>query len=301
MFDSPVLKKLPSRSVILETDLCGDVDDVGAIAILCADLKKYGNRLLGISVNVNGPKEAASTDSILSFCGMQSVPFCVWDGELLPEGNNGTYLDYLSSRLPKERYDSLKSTDPVTFYRSVLSGAEDSSVTLISIGFFCNMYKAFSAMPDLFAKKIDTAIAMAGAFDKPGYKEYNIVRMPVYARKFIEEYPGRIVFLASEIGDRVLTDLNSRSASENNTVVEAYRIYTKGSLKRPSWDLLTVDFAFEGENEFYRLSEPGTVTVDNDSICSFTPSPDGKHARVLLNRSIDETGRYITDKLLECI
>ncbi len=163
------------------------------------------------------------------------------------------------------------------------------------------MYKAFSAMPDLFAKKIDTAIVMAGAFDKPGYKEYNIVRMPVYARKFIEEYPGRIVFLASEIGDRVLTDLNSRSASENNIVVEAYRIYTKGSLKRPSWDLLTVDFAFEGENEFYRLSEPGTVTVDNDSICSFTPSPDGKHARVLLNRSIDETGRYITDKLLECI
>ena len=45
----PISEKLDS-GIILETDFCGDVDDVGALALLCSRESTHHVPILGISI-----------------------------------------------------------------------------------------------------------------------------------------------------------------------------------------------------------------------------------------------------------
>ncbi len=292
------LKDVPYTKVIFETDLCKDVDDVGALALLCDAVHRYPIDLAGISVNVNGPGEAAAADMLLERFGFPQLPVCVWNGEFLNGGNDSSYVDYLSSILPEERRATLRPQEPIEFYRNLLSSAEDGGVVVISVGFFCNLNAAYQAMPELFARKVRTVVAMAGSFgEKPGYKEYNIRKMPGHAHRFLTDYPGEILCLPSEAGEKVLTDLRAWPADCKDPVYESYRIYTKEKLTRPSWDLLTVEFAIHGENDYYGLSPYGRVTVAPDSETVFEEGGNGNHAVVRLKRSFEETGEHISKEL----
>ncbi|MBQ8813719.1 MAG: nucleoside hydrolase [Lachnospiraceae bacterium] len=294
------LNKRLDTKVILETDLCLDVDDVGAIAILCDYVKTLGIKLCGISINVNGPYEAGAADALLSWFDLPPVPICVWDGEIPPCGNESRYLKYLFDSKDENRYASLNVMEPVEFYRQILSDADDQSVEIISIGFFCNLDKAFRHMPDLFARKVRSVVAMAGSFrERVDYPEFNIREMPNEARQFINAYPGELYFIGFETGDRVITDLSDWNPDTANLIYESYRLFTNGSLCRPSWDPVAVDFAVNGTNERYGLSESGKVTVLESSVCDFQPKKSGKHYYVLFHQTHEEIGAFISGQLKE--
>lgn len=292
------LKDTPSTRVIFETDLCCDVDDVGALVLLCDAVKRFGINLAGISVNVNGKNSAAACSALLRRMDMPSLPICVWDGETPSSGNKSSYVDYLAGCLEPDRKEKLIVYSPVDFYREILTDSENGGVVIISVGFFCCMDTALCRLPELFCRKVRSVVAMAGTFrEKPGYKEFNIRCMPEYAHHFVSEYPGEMIFIASETGDRVITDLNGCAGCDSDLIFESYRIYTGGKLTRPSWDLVTVDFAVNGVNERYSLSERGTATVTADSESFFTVHDGGRHAYVNFELTHEEIGVIITDML----
>lgn len=292
------LNKCLDTRVILETDLCMDVDDVGAIALLCDYVNMLGVKLCGISINVNGPYEAGAADALLSWFELPPVPICVWDGEIPPCGNESRYLKYLFDSKDENHSASLNVMEPVEFYRQILSEADDQSVEIISIGFFCNLDKAFRHMPNLFARKVRSVVAMAGSFrEKVDYREFNIKQMPLEARRFVDTYPGELYFIGFETGDRVITDLSDWNPDTANLVYESYRLFSKGTLRRPSWDLVAVDFAVNGINERYKLSEGGKVTVLESSVCDFQPMENGKHYYVLFRQTHEEIGAFLSRQL----
>ena len=292
------LKESLDTRVILETDLCMDVDDVGAIALMCDYVNTLGVKLCGISINVNGPYEAGAADALLSWFDLPQIPICVWDGSIPPCGNNSKYLKYLFDSKGEDRYASIQVMNPVDFYRQILSDADDQGMEIISIGFFCNLDAAFRQMPDLFTRKVRSVVAMAGSFrEKVDYREFNIKQMPLEARRFIDTYPGELYFIGFETGDRVITDLSDWNPDANNLVYESYRLFTKGSLCRPSWDLVAVDFAVNGINERYTLSESGKVTVLESAMCDFQLKENGKHYYVLFSQTHEEIGTFLSKQL----
>ena len=276
-------------TVILETDFCGDVDDVAALALLCAESRRHAGafRIGGVSCNVASPFTAPAVKAVLAAFGLQDVPVGVTDDPPPPSGNESSYLAALAA--------SRRGADPTTacsareLYRRVFAEAADGSVDVISIGFFNTLDEVLADSPALFRRKVRAVWAMAGGFARcAGYAETNVRERPEASRRFLDAWDGPIVFVGFESGEKVITDLSGLPPEcVAHPLVEAFRRYCGPSMKRPSWDPVTVDFAVHGENECYELGEPVHVRVAPDLSTPFTPDPAG-NARVLRLRAPEE-------------
>ena len=290
------LKYTKEATVIFDTDMCGDVDDVGALYLLLNASKKYGFSIGGIAVNVNSVNEYPAIMALLEEQEMTHIPVGVYDGENPESGNYAPYVEFLARQYDGE----IREITAAEIYKTVLSNAEDSSVVVVSVGFFNNINRARNANVELFDKKVRTVVAMAGRFDDVGgFPEFNIREFADDSKEFIENFNGEIIFGGFEIGYKVMTDL--RDVVGDSLLIEAYRIYTDGKMMRESWDPLTVDFAVNGENEFYSLSDRGKVDVLEDRSTQFTPCDNGNCKYIILNKSFIETGEYISDAIKETI
>lgn len=72
--------------------------------------------------------------------------------------------------------DALKTPNPVDLYRQILNVAQDSSITIVSIGFFDNLAGLLDSKPDVYsnltgkeliAAKVKDLVIMGG--DYPRY------------------------------------------------------------------------------------------------------------------------------------
>ena len=286
------LRDAADVTVIFDTDMCTDVDDVGALYLFLAAAKKYGFRTGGIAVNVNGEGEYAAIKAILGETKSEEIPVGVYDGENSESGNRSPYVDFLAGQYVGKR-ECITASE---LYENVLNTAEDGKVVIVSVGFFNNLNRARKRNPTLFDKKVSAVVAMAGRFDvTDGFAEFNIRQFPVDAREFIEQFEGEIIFGGFEIGYRVITDLNDFATK--SLLTETYNIFTAGRMRRESWDPLTVDFAINGESEIYSLSERGKVTLLDDLSTCFTICKGGNCRYIILNRPYDESGRHISDEV----
>ena len=276
-------------TVILETDFCGDVDDVAALALLCGEAKRHPGsfRIGGVSCNVASRFTAPAVKAVLAAFGLQDVPVGVTDDPPPPSGNESSYLAALTA--------SWRGADPATacnareLYRRVFAEAADGSVDVISIGFFNTLDEVLADSPALFRRKVRAVWAMAGGFARcAGYAETNVRERPEASRRFLDAWDGPIVFVGFENGEKVITDLSGLPPEcAAHPLAEAFRRYCGPSMKRPSWDPVTVDFAVHGENDCYELGEPGRVRVAPDLSTHFASDPAG-NARVLRLRAPED-------------
>ena len=276
-------------TVILETDFCGDVDDVAALALLCGEAKRHPGsfRIGGVSCNVASRFTAPAVKAVLAAFGLQDVPVGVTDDPPPPSGNESSYLAALTA--------SWRGADPATacnareLYRRVFAEAADGSVDVISIGFFNTLDEVLADSPALFRRKVRAVWAMAGGFARcAGYAETNVRERPEASRRFLDAWDGPIVFVGFENGEKVITDLSGLPPEcAAHPLAEAFRRYCGPSMKRPSWDPVTVDFAVHGENDCYELGEPGRVRVAPDLSTPFASDPAG-NARVLRLRAPED-------------
>ena len=276
------------ETVILETDFCTDVDDVAALSLLCGEEKRHPGafRLGGVSCNVRNPFMAAAVKVVLSAWGREDVPVAVTRDPTPRSGNHSDYLGGLSARW---RGPAPEPPAPLDLWRRVLADAPDGSVSVISIGFFNNLAAALEDDPALFRRKVRAVWAMAGGFGrKAGYVEYNVEGYCTDTRRFLAAWDGPIVFVGSECGESIMTDLKGLPPEfDGHPLVEAFRHHRGPEMARSSWDPITVDLAVHGENDCYELGEPGRVRVAPDGATPFEPDPDG-NARVLRFRAPDD-------------
>jgi inosine-uridine nucleoside N-ribohydrolase len=106
---------------------------------------------------------------------------------------------------------------------------------------------------------------MAGKF--PDGKEFNIEE-DVEAVKFVfENFKKTTVFSGFEVGEKIMTGYSEKPENaENNPIYDCYRLYSGNEnppYLRESWDLTAVQYAFEGNGNFYETSKPVTVEISD--------------------------------------
>lgn len=293
MFE-PISEK-HDAGIILETDFCSDVDDVGALTLLCSREAAHNVPICGISLNVNRSFIVPAVDALLSFLNHKQLPITVCQEE---EIRWSPYLEYLANTLTAQRSASLKVEKVVDFYRNILRNSPDHSISIISIGFFCNLSMALQAMPELFERKVRCIWVMAGCFEESStYPEYNIREKLNSALQFLQNCRCPLILVPYEAGCNTMTDLRGAEERIENPIAMAYKIYTEGSMLRPSWDPITVDFAFSGENEYYALSSEGQLVINDQGFTFFHPKTGGNVRYLKYKRSDEEIGHYITTEL----
>lgn len=269
--------------VIFETDMGNDVDDALALDMLFKYMEQGKIDLIGISSNKRNEGSIEYIDAMTTWYGYPEIPLGkVVNGADCDDANNYAYhamqvTDSLGNPAFKQSHDTDGFIMPsVEMYRKVLSQQPDTSVTVISVGFSTNLAQLLASQPDkysdlngkeLVAKKVKTLVTMAGGIDNPDRAEYNIVRDIPAAQAVFAEWPTTVVTSPWELGNYICypaTSIeNDFKWADYHPVVEGYKAYLPMPYDRPTWDLTSVLYAVEGADNYFTISGPGDITVND--------------------------------------
>lgn len=291
-------------NIIFDTDIGNDIDDTEALCLLNRYIDLGKINLLGICLNKEGENTAKFIDIVNTFYGhADMIPV----GRARDNGGDGTdqETNYAGQtvRLTAEDGSPLFKTTGIGYenlpdshllYRKLLAEAEDNSVVVVSVGFLTNLARLLDTPGDEFSpltgkeligKKVKMLSIMAGRFidDEP---EYNVrINIPA-AKKLFTEWPGEIVCSPWEIGEIVRYPAgsieNDFEWAGAHPLKESYIRY--GEMPYDNWmfDPTAVLFAVEGDS-MCTLTEPGTITVSDEGVTTFTADPAGKHRYFTVN------------------
>ena len=270
MFES---LKMKNRSIILDTDIGPDCDDVGALAIMFSYAKENNVKVLGVCNCTSNEYGTATVDAIREYCkypefrlGMYSKPGFYADAQ--------NYNKYIAENYStKYKNNALEYLPEVEFYRTLLASAEDDGVILVTVGMF-NTFAAFlKSEPDeisplsgieLARKKLHSVVSMAAIL--PAGREFNVI-CDYEASKFcFDNCPVPMYLSDFHVGKTVRTGWGTKEEHglSGTPIIDSYRLYNSEE-RRSSFDLTAVQFAFEGEGELYSLTPCGRLEFFNEA------------------------------------
>jgi len=279
------------RTLILDTDIGPDCDDVGAIAILAEYHRMHGFDVAGVVNCTSNPYGNGAIRALGRFLGLDLTvaqnehPGLLEDAQVYNRPVSEKYL------APAERSAALPALE---FYRDALEKAADDSVVLVTIGQFTTVSALLEKYPDLVAKKVYAMVSMACAF--PSGREFNIFGDTPAAQNVFANFPRPIICSGFDVGLTVMTGYaEAPENAERNPVYDSYRLYLheqlrdEGTLWRPSFDLTAVQYAVEGDGDFYALSEPLAIEIAEDGSNASRPwDGSGAVCYSILRKTPDE-------------
>lgn len=276
------------RKIIYETDMCLDVDDVGALAMLHAMADLGEVEILAVSFNEVHPDGAAAIDAINTWYGRDDIPIGICK-DRLAAADASKYLSAVAT-FP---HDLTNETAPSSLhlYRKILTQQADKSVTIISVGFLNNLYNVLQAHPELIRRKVRELVVMAGR-NNDGF---NLVRHDLVAQSefVIRNWPTSLVI--SQHGGNTKTGDKLSDAPAENPVREAfYQWFDQSYQGRSSWDQVAVLYGVRGLGETFEEITTGTGSLPNGFVWEMKPG----HRSYLKSRLTDEQLAGIIEPLM---
>ena len=276
--------------VILDTDMSGDCDDAGALAMLnsLADLGEC--ELLAVVTNRQdlANASAAAADAINTYYGRPNIP--IGTSRQKPTAKQATsgYTPALRDEFPNDIGPDNQAPDAMDIYSRVLRSKPDKSVTICSVGAFSNLAELWQKYPELVQSKVKKLVVMGGQFPSSNRLETNVGTHVEAARIVAEQWPGEIVWAGFEAGHVLITGNKLNNVTKDSPVRRAYelrrhinRFAIQGG--QPSYDQLAALYAVRGTaGGKLPLAPPGYVTLDEKGITQWQEDSSGKHAYIKL-------------------
>ena len=290
--------------LVFDTDIGNDVDDVLALGVIHSLESRGKCKLLAVTVTKDNPKAAAFVDAVNTFYGRPDVPIgAVRDGATPEEGKFLKLADAADDgplRYPHDLVSGEDAPEAVALLRQILVQQPDQSVALAQVGFFTNYARLLQSPGDeispltgraLIKQKVRVLSIMAGSFqtirDNNHYLEYNVIKDIPSAQLLAEQWPTPIVWSGFEIGITAAYPAASIERDYNYTahhpLREAYYLYIPPPHDRPTWDLTSVLYAVCADRDYFALSAPGQVEVQDDGFTRFTPKQNGRDRFLILD------------------
>ena len=300
---TPLSADEPVR-LIFDTDIGNDVDDVLALGVIHSLQTRGHCELLAVTVTKDNPKAAAFVDAVNTFYGRPDVPIGAVRNGVTPQ--EGKFLKLADAkddgkvRYPHDLVSGQDAPEAVSLLRQILARQPDHSVALAQVGFFTNYCRLLQSPADehspltgreLIAQKVQLLSIMAGSFqtirDGNHYIEYN-VKMDIPSAKLLaEQWPTPIVWSGFEIGITAAYPATSIERDyeyvAHHPLKEAYYLYNPPPHDRPTWDLTSVLYAVCPDRDYFALSAPGAVEVEDDGFTRFTPKQGGRDRFLILD------------------
>ena len=254
-------KKQPV-SVIFDTDIAPDYDDVGAMALLHAFADKGEAKILA-TISSNAFETTGPTLSVLNtYFKRPDIPIGITKTTLPNKSCSQHWAEAIVLKYPHALKSNSEAIDAIKLYRKILSSQPDKSITIVSVGFFTNLAGLLNSAADeysklngtaLVRKKVKRLVSMAARIDtngKSGY-EFNVMVDPKASQRVFKDWPTPVIISGFEIGEKILTGIRliHNPAIENSPVKDAFQIalnYDSNKVGRNSWDETAVLVAVRG-------------------------------------------------------
>jgi inosine-uridine nucleoside N-ribohydrolase len=292
-------------SVIFDTDISGDVDDVLALAMLHTLADRRECEIHAVTISKINPLTAPFVDAVNTFYGRANIPIGVTRNAQIRDSK---YLHLCKQSIDGNRVYShdLESSDDapdaLTVLRRTLSAAPDQSIVIIQVGLASNLADLVESPADtisemtgreLIEKKVKLVSVMAGAFEPvngdPHYLEANVKNGIQSMQRFSEKWPidCPVIWSDFNIGTRVTYPRQSIARDfeyqANHIVKEAYLLHSGPNHDRPSWDLTSVLYAVRPDDHYFTLSPQGQVSTAEDGYTSFTETENGRDRYLIMS------------------
>jgi len=279
--------------LILDTDMSGDCDDAGTLAMLHALADRGECDLLAVVTNRRdlANASAAAVDAINTFYGRPDLPLGVGREPPTALQRTSLYTPALRDGFSHDAKPDDEMPDALDIYRTVLAAQPDGSVTICGVGAFSNLAELCRREPDLVKKKVQRLVVMGGQFPPRDAPETNIATHPAAAAIVAREWPTEIVWQGFEVGDPVITGEGLKDTPRANPVRRAYEVRRFGSRSaidggQPSYDQAAAYYAVRGPDpELWREERGGSVVVDEVGLTRWQAIAGGRH--VLVHRECD--------------
>jgi hypothetical protein len=279
---------MASAKIILDTDICADVDDVGALAVLNKLVDLGECELLACVVNGRDVDKAcaATISATNTWYGRPQIPIGTYQGSKSEPMKSG-YTTGVRDGVPHSAKPDDAMPRALDVYRQSLATAPNGSVTIVSIGFLMNLRELLESRPDaisplngadLAREKVKRLVIMGGQFpaSDPKNGEYNFAAMDAGSdtQFVVENWPTPILFTGYEIGDKIITGTTLPRTPPANPVRRAYELFNKCE-GRASWDQTAVLAAVRAPELYWNVSANGHCVVAPDGTNTWANAPRG--------------------------
>ena len=291
----------PPVGIALDGDLGNRIDAMLAVAMLNGFTAKTEARRISLSVSQPSLISAQLADVVATFYRGRPAAAptggvgAITEGMLgMPEGR-GPAEDKpaLASLLAKKAPDGtplysspiaglVNTAESAILIRNLLLAQHDGNATIVLAGpatGVVRMLGLYRSGPQITAKCKQLVVA-AGSFPA-GQPEPTIKSDVAAARKLFAEWPTPIVAVGSEVGDALpypgASIEKDFSWAPAHPVVDAYRALKPMPYDAPASALAAVLYAVHPDEDYFKLSDPGTISVLDDGRTKFTPGAEGTH------------------------
>jgi pyrimidine-specific ribonucleoside hydrolase len=295
-------------SIIFDTDIGPDYDDVGAISMVHAFADSGKINLLATIASSKYPGVASVLDVFNTYFKRPDLRIGVPKGDAVTDRDFQHWTDTVIARYPHSVRSNADVPDAVELYRKILVAQPDHSVTIITVGFLTNLGNLLESKADKYSnlpgselvkRKVVRLYSMAGRF--PAGKEYNVHRDVAASKKVFGHWPTEIVMSGFEIGEKIKTGLpliNSKNIT-NSPVKDVFRISIPQAEEdkngRMSWDQTAVFAALIGVEPYFSTRQ-GRMIIDEDG--SNTWDTNGKGHYYLIQKMDPKKVTEMIDRLM---
>jgi inosine-uridine nucleoside N-ribohydrolase len=293
-------------SVIFDTDLDSDVDDVGALAVLHALVNKGEAKILGVIVTSDDIHSPLCADAINTYFQRPDIPIGVNKKAKLRSFSR--YTKGIAEEYPHDLQSYDDAEDATSLYRKILVSQPDNSVVIVTVGHLTNLKNLLLSEVDthspldgitLVKRKVKLWSCMGGKYPKG--KEPNFYRPDPHSTSVcVNRWPKQVVFSGAEIGNPIKTGGENfrKHAPLQSPVRRAYELYNQFR-GRSSWDQTAVLYAVRGNNDWWSVHGQGYNHVFSDGSNKWRSSPDKDHGYLVEKTSPGELARIIDELMVQ--
>lgn len=304
-----IIKAAAPVSVIFDSDMGPDYDDVGAISMLHNFADEGSANILATIASTRYDGVAEVFDAFNTYFNRPDVPVGIPTGKASMLRDNQHWSDTVRTNYPHSIKSNKDAEDAVKLYRKILAAQPDTSVTIITVGFLTNIAnllksEADSSSPlngkDLVKKKVKKMVSMAGRF--PEGSEFNVKIDAPSSQYAFDNFQRPIIFSGFEIGKDIKTGipLISDSTIQNSPVKDVFRISipmsAEDSAGRMSWDETAVLVGVKGYEPYYTLNS-GRILVDGKGANKWDNNASG-HFHLVVKASPAEVQQLINKLIM---
>jgi len=283
----------PPLGVVLDGDLGNRPDALLAVALLNGFTAKGEARRISLSLSRSSLTGARLADVIAEF--YPTLPLKAGFSTIgMPDGtppaaDAPALAELLALKGPDGApvYPSnvrrlVDTADNAILIRNMLLAEQDGNSAIVLAGpatGLARLLGLYGSRPQIVAKVTRLVVAV-GAFSG-GRAEPAIASDVAAARRLFAEWPTPLVAVGSEVGEALRYP--ARSIDEGmawapaHPVAAAYRALGKMPYEAPTAALAAVLHAVHPDAGYFKLSEPGTISVLDDGQTRFTPKAEGTH------------------------
>lgn len=298
-------------SIIFDTDIAPDYDDVGAMALLHA-FEDMGEAKILATISCNAFETTAPTLSVLNtYFARPDLPIGITKKSLPNKDCSQQWAQGIVAKYPHALLSNDDAEDAVKLYRKILSAQPDKSVTIVSVGFFTNLAGLLNSGADAYSelngkaliiKKVKQLVSMAARIDKDGKSgyEFNVVTDAAASKKVFSEWPTPVTISGFEIGEKILTGIRliNNGEIQNSPVKDAFEIALKkdnNTVGRNSWDETAVLVAVRGIAPFFGYKKLNFEIKDDGQNIMI---PGEKFTYLTFKQTPEEISKVIEDLMM---